>query len=439
MKIVTFELPFRSYRYDPTRATARETLPAILKRCKLEDREEPGKRAKKGIVNCLIEDKPSQDSSEPVARFTAGGTPITIALNLITTAITDFRGYRSASGNEIFLYPDHMLAQAEDAYGFYISRRVEPMGFYSPVQLEMLKGTRRYRKAIEEGTPIEMKIPFEIIPLVLQIGLEDREYAKWNVLGREEYVDRCIMERAISYMFNEFVYLDLAGREVDMKLVEEFAYLAEIGYGPIPLARLGELCGPNPDMYHKLLKAVNGTRETDILYIERERIVKAARKLVSDFFINKLGIEYDASFWHNFMRDVKTNLLDITPLYFVEEKEDRRNGVISRKANRNGQGNGILIKESPLTPDIRIISKPPLDGIIEKFKSMFAGNPTEFLTALHEMAKPKDLYYLMDHPETLKALILNYRRELEKREFDIDSVIREMNIVEEKSERKRMG
>ena len=424
----------RRYNYDVRRATTRESLARMLKRCKVESNVRLHSTTEKLTLVGIRDGGFVIDTSEPIAHLNIRDVPVSIALNVNADAI-DFDAYGTPEKPVVALYPDHLLPQAEEAYDLYVMKKVRGDGIYFGEHLELLQKARKFIENGKRRIPGIWVFPQSTLPILIGVGLEDTDYAKWKQLARGVYVDRCIVDRATTYLLQKVVGV-LAMRDgLPMEISGEIARLSEIAFGPIPLARLGEYATIERGVFYKILSETYSTNETEFLRMERERIKAAARNIIRRDY-HKCGKEFNEDEVFAVLHELKAALQDIEPIYLEEEKPvirvEKTQPLVEARPVQPHE-NVVQLRQPASPPNI--IPKPAeviriykleLREFIAACKNQFIGSPIEILTALHDIAKNKELNYTIDHPENLIKLIEKYRSELRERYFDVNSVLEEM-------------
>ena len=411
----------RRYNYDVRRATNRETLPKMLKRCKVE--VEPTRRGERLMLPATADGIFTIDESEILARLTIKDMTVTVALNL-RNRLADFDAYGTLDGPLVVLYPDHLLPQAEDAYNLYIKGLVTEGSVYTDSHCNLLDAARKFIANKKKKEPLVWLFDGTALPLLIGTGLEDIDYSKWRRLSRQRYIEECIIDRATTYLTGKLFGIAALRLGMAKEQASEIGKLSEIAYGPIPLARLGEYIIIEYEIFCKILVKAGFFEDIEVLRLEKDQIIAAARAVINLETRASLGRDFEDVFDMRTVLEIKNAIRDITPLYLEEPREEIRLEEPKVVQLRIATAAPAPILERPA--EVVCINKLDLEKFITKFKRYFIGDPTEILTALHDIAKIKEIRYTMDHQENLVGLIEKYRHELKARYFDVNSALDEI-------------
>ncbi len=422
----------RRYRYDPHMATKRESLARMLKRCKLEDGVVPvGRTIKFTAMDATGE---IAEESDLLAHTSIFGIRIMIALNLMTRD-ADNDVYGTIDNPTVALYPQHMLPQAEDAYELYVRRGILGGSIYSEIHLDLLRAARKFIENGERKVPSVWAFDRGTLPILIGTGLEDRDYVRWKKLPRELYLEQCILDRAITYILTKLVGVVALRAGIPHWAADDIGEFAEIAYGPLPLARLGEYMLLDREIYDRVLHEAECLGEVDALRTDRERIISAARRIVNGITKEHLGKRFDEIFSLDLIRRLRVMLNDLSPIYLREEPVEQPRRIAPKPAGMQPERvfqlpvslpATVTSDISPGSAEVICIHKPDVNEFIAACKNQFIGSSTEILTALHDIAKTKEIRYTIGHPENLVKLIEKYRSELKARYFDVNSALDEM-------------
>ncbi len=406
---------FRRYNYDTHRATHRESLARILQVCKVEtDSKQPARTVS---LRTIVEGRVVNDESDLLAMLNLPRIKLLIALNF-RNRLADFEAYITSEGPVIALYPDHLLPQAEDAYELYVKKMVRPNGVYTEAHLGLLDKAREFIENGRKRTPRIWFIPIDIAPLMLGIGLEDIDYARWKNRPRQRYIETCIITRATTYILCKFLAISSI-QEVPPEVAAEIGKLGEIAYGPLPLARLGEFALIEKDVFHKILAELGIIEDMNLLRSDRFKVIEAARRIINRHYINNLGVEFKHSMAMQAMESIKKMLTALSPIYLPEQDAITKQKVVKLTT--------AITAVTPSTESsVPVIKLDNLEAFISRCKCQFVGDPREFLTALYKIAKWKEINYIIDHHLHLATVIRKYKNELIDRYFDVDGVLEEI-------------
>ncbi len=419
----------KRYAYDVFRTTKAESLGNMLQRCKMA----PDIPTNPHAIRMRVE-----QGTETVEPFEADILAVTkiksrdVSIVVNTTGNT-LDGTFTSNDRTLIVGAELLLPQAEDAHDLYTRGKIRENGIYLKPQDEIL----RLVKACIDNNGVPEGI--RIFPDFVSIGLEYRDYRRWRKLLLPVYLRECIEARTASYLMAYLFFDDFIGMEIPRDRTLVISELAEVAYGKVPLARLGEFATPEHESAERILQelGLKIKQKNQLLLVGQNIIIKAARRAL-DQICREVDFCDGINPWSMLVLNtyIENALKKLRSLYFVEEErgEKIKMGRNAHITQEKPAGKKIVTPARTITTAISITraSKPPIADFIEACKGQFLGGPQEILTAIHDMARPKELRYAIDHPESIRALLLRYKNELRQKYFDVDAVITE---IDEKASR----
>lgn len=438
----------RRYNYDPRRATVAEPLPAVLRRCQIKGRMEDIAGIKKLTVS-IGDSSGTKHEFDRLAKLTKDGIEVYLALNPSETVPDNVMSYYGNGTSMIVIACDNLIERAEDAYNLYVQRRVEPGSIYSEDHLAIIADARAFLR----NEKIKRRRVWEIneltLPIFLDLVFEWRDYQRLGI-SRTNFVNAHVLNKALTHTAAQLVQLTLVEGGVPESMIVKAGRLWEIAFGPFPMMRLSDFNRAAPDVLEAILAEDEPNRllemiqtspwnpiNTDGIHLARKKIESVrhsaqralAKMLAGTAYSGTLRVITSTAY--NGLSDALRN---VRSLYFEEPAVERIENPPEETPERTVAPEpvateGMRPRIEPVTAVVQI-KKPLLTEFIEACKSQFLGGPGDILTALHDIAKNKEIEFTIKHPENLINLITKYMKQLQVRYFDVKSVIAE---IEEKA------